>query len=236
MGMGHLAKDKAPEGASGDPSGAAAAKGGRAWPGFGILAGGDPTERARKKSIAEEEQAADDRHIRFTIGGVGQRLTKEDFIKRMQGLDEDTRREVVDQSSASHVVKTLARQDPHRHESVVSEVGVRRDDEEAGQSSSKSSSQERPRRSESLSPTRKPGESSRSHEEPETAVERRRRLAALASTGEEIEGETPAERRRREAALGMTADDDSDEDETTERVLPARKGIRFAEAPERGRT
>ncbi len=73
---------------------------------------GEPSQRQRKKSVAEEKEEEADRHIRFKIGGVGQRMTKEDFIEEMKKLDKNTRREVVDQSSASHVVKTLAREGP----------------------------------------------------------------------------------------------------------------------------
>jgi hypothetical protein len=85
------------------------------------------------------------------------------------------------------------------------------------------------------------GQSSR--DAPETAVERRRRLAVLQSVDDDDDNgddvkETPAERRRREAALGTSstvADDDSDDDDTP-RVLPTggRRGIRFADQPQRG--
>lgn len=238
--MGAPAKEKLPEEAGGESSlmrkptrVGSAAIGGR-W--FNLnMVGGDAAERARKKSVAEEEQAEDDRHIRFTIGGVGQRLTKEDFIRKMQTLDTRTRGEIVDMSSASHTVKTLAKQEPEqerqqqqqRRPSTVSEVMAREDAE-----SSKSSSRTSRRRSHSVSP--RGGRGKEREDEPETAVEMQRRLAAL---GQGDEGETPAERRRREAALGMAAatEEDSDDDEGTERIPPARRGIRFADVPERGR-
>jgi sodium/hydrogen antiporter len=241
MGMGGLAKEKAPEAPQGEPS--EATNRGVRWPSMGFLGvGGDPAERARKKSMVEEEQAEDDRHIRFNVDGVGQRLTKEDFIRKMQGLDAETRRQVVDESSASHVVKTLAKQDPQRKMSTANPFQALKDQppREEDRSSVKSSSEgDAGKRSESWSPTRRPGGPSAREQEPgqeeqETAVERRRRLSVLRSQGEE--GETPAERRRREAALGMMAEDDSD-DEGTERVPPTRRGIRFADDPdmERGR-
>ena len=246
--MGALAKTKVPEISSGGESsltpkqsnvGSTATRSG--WNNFNILGGGDPAERARKKSIAEEERAQDDRHIRFTIHGVGQRLTKDDFIKTMQGLDSTTRTEVIDKSTASHVVKTLAKQDaPRRGGSPSSQIAP---DEEAR--STRTSSRVSRSRSPSISPGARPGRSGKLRaddgDEPETAAERRRRLAVLSSQGDgEDLGETPAEKRRREAALGMTEDaveeDSEEDDEGTERVPPTgRRGIRFADVPERGR-
>lgn len=72
-----------------------------------VVGGGD----ASKKKNAVEEQEEDDRHIRFTIGGVSQRMNKEDFIKEMQKLNKTTRKEIVDHSNASSAVKNLAKAD-----------------------------------------------------------------------------------------------------------------------------
>ncbi|KAK5994521.1 Na(+)/H(+) antiporter [Cladobotryum mycophilum] len=198
--------------------------------------GGDP---AKKKTAQDESE--DDRQIRFTIGGVGRRMTKEDFIKEVQKLDSGTRREVVDHSSASTALKNYARQDPPNRKAgrpAVPQIV------EQGASSSSSSSQDVRRQSPSVSPSRQPletrgrgraGSSSKPSEmEEETAVERKRRLAVLAPQDEDAEptGETPAERRRREAALGMTepaAVESDSEDEGTDRSPHTRRGIRFAE-------
>src|SRR5690606_1927288 len=49
--------------------------------------------------------------IRFTIGGEGRRLNKEDFCRKMQKLDARTRKVVVDKSDASPAVKRLATQE-----------------------------------------------------------------------------------------------------------------------------
>jgi hypothetical protein len=223
-----------------------------------IRPGGEGSaQRTRRKSTAEEAEEEDDRNIRFRIGGVGQRMTKEDFIAEMRKLDKTTRREVVDQSNASDAVKTLAKADapasaargkavasePVASEPVASEpVGTSRRSESSSDSTSVVTSNHRSS-SGSPSPIRSPGiggsRTAASRSLPETAVERRRRLAALRSTGDvdDEASETPAERRRREAALGMSAagaEDDSDDDDTP-RVPPARRGIRFADVPERGR-
>src|SRR3569833_504733 len=91
MGMGSLVKsggDKPSEAgpSSGDGEGAPATRTPSmpGWIQFGRTAAGEPSQKQRKKSVAEEEEMEDDRHIRFTIGGVGQRMTKEDFIKEMR--------------------------------------------------------------------------------------------------------------------------------------------------------
>ncbi|CAK7205740.1 Na+/H+ antiporter [Sporothrix eucalyptigena] len=235
------------------------------WINFGRTAGGDAsTQRQRKKSVAEVQEEEDDRHIRFTIGGVGQRMTKEGFIKQMQQLDQNTRREVVDKSTASHTVKTIAKQDIPLPDIVVSRPGritrgessaARRrrrggrdvDGNDGSESDEGSSRRSSSSHLEIASSSRRgravAGPSNDTDDVPETAVERRRRLAVLQGVGDDESDsddgndetrETPAERRRREAALGMSSQpaEDSDDDDTP-RVPPARRGIRFADAPER---
>ncbi len=213
-------------------------------------------QRQRKKSVAEVQEEEDDRHIRFTIGGVGRRMTKVDFIKEMQKLEQNTRKEVVDRSTASHTVKTLAKQDAPEPtvppaegaasgagSSAAAAAAIRdrspgdngNDSESDIYSRSSSSGMEIGPSSRRERVTSAPGEGD---DVPETAVERRRRLAALEGvddsddSGDEDTRETPAERRRREAALGMASQhaDDSDDDDTP-RVPPARRGIRFADTP-----
>ncbi|KAH7140777.1 Sodium/hydrogen exchanger family-domain-containing protein [Dactylonectria macrodidyma] len=191
-----------------------------------------PSRAARRQSVAQE-QAVDDRNIRFTIGGVNQRMTKEDFIREVQKLNAKTRKEVVDQSTASMTVKRIATQEPPAAHSPTSKITKEPETAWVGRSIQRPTTG---RSSESISPTRSP--KAKASEEPaETAVERKRRLAALAGrAGGEVGGETPAERKRREAALGMgeESDDDSD-DEGDERVPPTRRGITFAESTRPGK-
>ncbi|KIH87197.1 monovalent cation:H+ antiporter, CPA1 family [Sporothrix brasiliensis 5110] len=240
------------------------------WINFGRTGPGEPsTQRQRKKSVAEVQEEEDDRHIRFTIGGVGQRMTKEGFIKQMQQLDQSTRREVVDKSSASHTIKTLAKQDITLPDIVVShpdksakagsatsdgqrrrrgkEVGGNDGSGEDDSSSRRSSAAQLETATISRLGRAVAGPSDNTDDIPETAVERRRRLAVLQSVsddddedsdeGNDETNETPAERRRREAALGMSSHqaEDSDDDDTP-RVPPARRGIRFADTPDRRKT
>jgi sodium/hydrogen antiporter len=262
MGMGGLVRSgdrttaAAGSSAEGDPS-ATPRPGMPSWA-SGVIrrtAGGlDPAQRARKKSVVEEQEEEDDRHIRFTIGGVGRRMTKENFIEEMQKLPKSTRREVVDQSDASNRVKTLAKEDPPATQpEVTAESSAQAvpasptaqatwretkvdnaEDTSSGEQNSGSSS-----RSDSPSGGKALDLDSSSRDAPETAVERRRRLAVLQGVDgpEQDVSETAAERRRREAALGMSsatgAEEDSDDDDTP-RVPPPKRGIRFAE-PEKTR-
>jgi sodium/hydrogen antiporter len=220
--------------------------------GFGRRAtGGEPS--GRKKSVIAEEEETDDRKIRFNIDGMGKRMTKEDFIKEMQKLDRNTRQEVVDSSSASSVVKTVAKQDPpnirtgpediasalraeeQRRESAVSAVSAASAGSRTPSGSDTSSSSSSP----AVSPTRIRSRGV-TNTEPESAVERRRRLAVLASVGssaspEDDARETAAERRRREAALAPTREESDSDDDDTPRVPPPKRNIRFADVPERGR-
>ncbi|KAI2465937.1 alkali metal cation/H+ antiporter Nha1 C terminus-domain-containing protein [Annulohypoxylon bovei var. microspora] len=209
------------------------------WPGFNR--GGAAEQRRQDATSPPGGRSEDDRGIRFTIGGVGRRMNKDDFLSEVQKLDARTRREVVDQSTAPPAVKSIAAEGPgastpnapdveqtlvHPHISVTQASTSTRD-------SSKSPTRVEPARGRSATvgsdqaPTSDTGE---------TAAERRRRIAAFASVREDNDvGETPAERRRREAALGVESgapeeDSDSDDDDTP-RVPPARRGIRFADSP-----
>lgn len=237
------------------------------------------TESPARKKVLEEAEQEDDKHIRFTIGGVGQRMTKADFISEMQKLDTRTRRVVVDESNAPERVKTLAKEDPPEAQlpagisgktispplaqSPAPTQGAETTPDSTKSSNSSSTKGKEPattaarRTSPSSSSGGSPsdqrldsGEDDEDDEAddvpshvPESAVERRRRLAVLkglqgeggstTAGGEDME--TPAERRRREAALGMGGGGDDSDDDDTPRVPPARRGIRFVDVPERGR-
>ncbi|KAI1453996.1 alkali metal cation/H+ antiporter Nha1 C terminus-domain-containing protein [Annulohypoxylon moriforme] len=204
------------------------------WPGFNR--GGAAEQRRRDATSPTGRRSEDDRGIRFTIGGVGRRMNKDDFLSEVQKLDARTRREVVDQSSAPPAVKSIATEGPgtsaptaeqplvHPHISVTQASTSTRD-------SSKSPTRPEPTRGRSATV----GSDQAPSDAPETAAERRRRLAAFASVREDNDPEeTPAERRRREAALGVDsgiADDSDSDDDDTPRVPPARRGIRFADSP-----
>ncbi|KAM0321640.1 hypothetical protein ACHAQA_009996 [Verticillium albo-atrum] len=167
---------------------------------------------------AAAEQLAEDKQVRFTIGGAGKRMTKDDFIKEMRKLDVKTRHEVVEQSSAPPAVKTLAKQAaptpattaPAGTSRATEKQPQHRLVEEPAESSSEASSSSDKRR------------------EAAPLDEPLRPVKILEDGEQDGEQETPAERKRRLAALGTTAGDDSD-DEGEPRVPPAKRGIRFAD-------
>ncbi|KAI0480972.1 alkali metal cation/H+ antiporter Nha1 C terminus-domain-containing protein [Xylariaceae sp. FL0804] len=210
------------------------------WGGFGGRK--EAAEKKKKtgpKDTIPEGDAEDDKGIRFTIGGAGKRMTKDDFLREVQKLDVKTRREAIESSTASAEVKSVAHDQPPAPKPPTQ--GPARPQISVTQASDSSPSGSRSPTSQNAGPTRgrsatsaATSESAPSNDTPETAVEKKRRLAAFASVREDNEpAETPAERRRREAALGVDEDSDS-EDDNTPRVPPARRrGIRFAEHPSR---
>lgn len=153
---------------------------------------GEPSTapRQRRKSVVAEQEEEDDRHIRFTIGGIGRRMTKEDFIREMQTLDKPTRREVVERSDAPKGVKAIAKQDaqPQIVVSPPQAGAVNRQDHAPGaaggspappeQSGSSCTSSRNTSPGKSVSP-KIPAPSEAAEAEDETDVERRRRVAAL---------------------------------------------------------
>ncbi|KAK0736817.1 alkali metal cation/H+ antiporter Nha1 C terminus-domain-containing protein [Apiosordaria backusii] len=206
---------------------------------FGRTQAGEAS--AKKKTPEEEEDEKDDKHIRFTVGGIGRRMTKEDFLMEMRKLDKNTRRDVVDKSSASQELKTVAKRDaqPQIKATSPAQLGVVRKDSgsptAAASSKQQTASSPEPGRSSGSSSESRPS----SKDASETEVEKKRRMEALrgvggSGSGEEV-AETAAERRRREAALGMShaAEESDSEDDDTPRVPPSKPQprIRFADAP-----
>jgi hypothetical protein len=211
MGLGGLARQGVPEASTEQGEGSKSS----ALPGWASLLGvPDPARRQEQQKVA----ADDDRKIRFTISGADKRMTKEDFIREVRKLDAGTRSEVVDKSTAPKEIKALAKQQGPLTAPIIVEQ----------KPSSEAPSVDR------RSPPSPPqaGSSSKPDDGPtETPAERRRRLSVLAH--QQDDDETPAERRRRQAALGEAATGDVDSDVEEETVT--RRGIRFAEEPERGR-
>lgn len=225
------------------------------WGGFNR---GVPGENRKKNDDGmPEEDEEEDRKIRFTIGGEGRRMTKDDFLKEVQKMDTRTRREVLAQSDAPPAVKAFAKEQarasstPTPTEAEMPRPVAVTADSNITDTASRTSARppQSPQRGRSGTVTAAPAPERApevrydgpSTGTPETAVERRRRLAALSGMRDEEdnngnETETPAERRRREAALGMGDESDSEDDDTP-RVPNTRRGIRFADVPPpKGRT
>lgn len=81
---------------------------------FGAWGFGAKKDESEEKNSAGEEED-DDRRIRFTIGGAGRRLTKEDFLKEIQSLDPKARCEVIEESDAPAAMKAMAKKDADRN-------------------------------------------------------------------------------------------------------------------------
>jgi hypothetical protein len=76
--------------------------------------GGKNTKKDDVGAKDHPDEEEDDRHIRFTIGGAGRRLTKDDFLKEIQSLDPKARCEVIAESDAPAAMKDLAKKDASR--------------------------------------------------------------------------------------------------------------------------
>ncbi|KAI1108311.1 alkali metal cation/H+ antiporter Nha1 C terminus-domain-containing protein [Nemania sp. NC0429] len=209
------------------------------WAGFGRSGNAEQRKKAGNRETVLDENEDDDRGIRFTIGGDGKRMNKEDFLREIQKLERSNREMVGNLAGSKDAQGTVEVQLP-TVEGQASSAGVAIPHTIVTQASESD-------RGESRSPSRpvdltrgrtgpRAMENVPSTETPETAAERRRRLAALAGVRDDDSNETPAERRRREAALGVAGhspeESDSDDDDTP-RVPPERRGIRFAEGPVR---
>lgn len=257
IGMGGLKKNGEKSNATTSPPSESQASGSSPRPGVpswasGVIRRATMDAQKRNKSVVEEQEEEDDRHIRFTIGGVGRRMTKDNFIQEMQKLAPAARREIVDQSTASSRVKTLAKQEPPMRTAEKPQQGEKTQGDEppsaqaewqgshnvnygqgagsSGETSGSSSRSVSPGggKAVSLEPS--------SRDAPESAAERRRRLAALKGIGgEDDAGETAAERRRREAALSSSGAESDSEDDDTPRVPPPKRGIRFAADPQKNK-
>ncbi|KAI1505583.1 alkali metal cation/H+ antiporter Nha1 C terminus-domain-containing protein [Biscogniauxia marginata] len=211
------------------------------WGGFGRAGAAEQRKKtATSSAAAPEDETEDDRGIRFTIGGVGRRMTKDDFLKEVQKLDARTRRDVVNSSTASADLKSEAKEQPPSFMRAPGPSNLQINVTQASDSTrdtnkSSDKSQVRPTAPPQSNSETGSIEETASTDAPETAAERRRRIAAFASVREDNEAnETPAERRRREAALGVdggAAEDSDSEDDDTPRVPRTRRGIRFADVP-----
>ena len=181
----------------------------------GILGGSKAGGPAKAAKAGQDTPDNDDQKIRFTIGGEGKRMNKEDFIKEVQKLDASTKKQVIEQLHAAPKQGSSSAV-PQIIEPIPSPQN------ELDPESSPSSSN-----------TQRQGHGQRSEPPAETRAEEKRRLAVLAGQGGDEE-ETPAERRRREAALGTSGDGGEDSGDEEDGAGNGGMRIRFAE-PSRGR-
>lgn len=213
----------------------------------------------------QETEEEDDRRIRFTIGGAGRRLTKEDFLKEIRGLDPKARMEIVEESDAPRAIKDLAKRDANDKIQGSSRLFDAQDPQLAAGAQTarvvgKQMAKSQGATVDAQDATKSTARGIINKDIPESAAERRRRHDALKGVDDEEEEdgprgrgrgrsppppssdapgerETPAEKRRREAALGESVQSDSEDDDTPRVPPPAARsrGIRFAQSPVRGK-
>lgn len=170
--------------------------------------GGKPGDSSEKKEVDQDD---DDARIRFTIGGAGRRLTKDDFLREIRGLDPKARAEAVESSNASPALKAAARKAGKETGSHASRglypakpKGTVRPDvpevEETEEDSDSEIDQGRPGASKNVL------QLSRRKDAP-LATSSAGRIGRVASY-EDDEPETAAERKRREGALKGVVDDE----------------------------
>lgn len=208
----------------------------------------DDTPEKGKASAHDAEE--DDRQIRFTIGGAGRRLTKEDFLNEMRSLDPKARLEVVASSDAPDVMKDLARRDASKDnpgssrlfaaqstqvatgkgaaKSVGAEMARKRgadvdeEDEDAEDRSSGSQERRREKRTEKPKPARRPSHSEApSKDVGETQAERRRREQALKG----VDHVTPAQRGRSRETVDEEDEDEDEDEEVGETAAEKRRRV-----------
>lgn len=231
MGLGGLANKPAKTPQEGEPSGTTnEPRPGKLvsrstftqWSGLGRKGTGDPASATGNA----EGDADDDRKIRFTIGGAGQRMNKDDFLREVQKLDVQTRRQVINQSTAPATVKEQAKAQPAAKSISGPSAPVRLG--QAGGSgvakggkapvASSSPDSESSKRSGKM-PMRGPAtdveaEMDTRGRKPATAAEAPSSLSEPPAGPEE---ETAAERRRRLAAFASVREDDDAQETPAER-------------------
>jgi hypothetical protein len=170
--------------------------------------GGKHTESGKNDKTAQQDESDDDRRIRFTIRGEGQRLTKEDFLKKLQSFDPKARCEVIEESDAPAAMKAMAKKDAHEDspgssrlfgakdtqaaagteeaKSVGAEMAKRRgarvddsDEDDRGREKRKAPVKKTEGSAGKSSTTMSSANKTSSGNEPESAAERKRRAGAL---------------------------------------------------------
>jgi hypothetical protein len=162
---------------------------------------------------AEHDDEDDDRRIRFTIGGAGRRMTKDDFLKEIQSLDPKARCEVVQESDAPAVMKAMAKKDASADSPGTSRLfDAKNTQAAAGKGEAKSVAAEMARRKGAQETYE---QDSTTSEEDRAKEKRRKGMAELAKGKKEgkpkgttmntssgiDQPESAAEKRRREKAL-----------------------------------
>ncbi|KAG6004373.1 hypothetical protein E4U21_001136 [Claviceps maximensis] len=190
------------------------------------------------EGIRDDDDDDDDKKIRFTIGGVGRRMTKDDFIREVQKLDSGMRNEVVDRSTASNKLKSLAKKDLPGTSAAIAAVEARLASARQKRSSP-SPSPSRPGgvsvivEGRSESSTSSNGESSRTGKNrptfvvsPADTTQEEDQEGSRRGRPDKVQGgqtETVVERRRREAAQAQQTDGSEQNDDNGETPAERRR-------------
>ena len=209
-----LGKDKHDAAAQGQPeSSKAGASASRPEPRQGLSRmgtwgfGGKNSEAAKNERPSDQSDEDDDRRIRFTIGGAGRRLTKDDFLKEIRSLDPKARSEIIEESDAPAAMKAMAKKDASKDSPGTSRLFEAKDTQAAaGKGEAKSVGAEMARQ-------RGARVDMESEEEVDERPRQRRNMRAepgvkptttMSSTAKTSSGNEPesaAEKKRREKAL-----------------------------------
>jgi hypothetical protein len=169
--------------------------------------GGKNSEDNKAADHSDEE---DDRRIRFTIGGAGRRLTKDDFLKEIQSLDPKARCEIVEESDAPAVMKAMAKKDASNDSPGTSRLFEARNTQAAaGKGEAKALAAEMARRrggrevydQDSSTSEERIGEKRGKSAPVEGAMGKAMGTTVNTNAGSGNEPESAAERKRREKAL-----------------------------------
>ena len=168
--------------------------------------GGKNSEVTKAEKIADQSDEDDDRRIRFTIGGVGRRLTKDDFLKEIQSFDPKARSEIVEESDAPTAMKAMAKKDASEDSPGTSRLFEAKNTQAAaGKSEAKSvgaamAKQKGARVDEERDEELEPKQNRKDKTDPHP-TKSPTTVSSTLKTSSGIEPESAAERRRREKAL-----------------------------------
>ncbi|KAG0648973.1 Na(+) H(+) antiporter [Hyphodiscus hymeniophilus] len=168
--------------------------------------GGKSSEATKNERAMDHSDEDDDRRIRFTIGGAGRRLTKEDFLKEIRSLDPKARSEIIEESDAPASMKFLAKKDASKDSPGSSRLFEAKNTQAAaGKGEAKSvgaemAKQRGARLDESDEEFETPQEKRKTKADPVPAKSTTT-MSSNAKTSSGNEPESAAERKRREKAL-----------------------------------
>lgn len=169
--------------------------------------------KGQEKAIDPEDDAEDDKHIRFTIGGQGRRLTKEDFLAQMKSLDPKARAEIIRDSDAPAAFKSMAKKDASEASPGTSRIFAAKDAHTAGSSGEAKNVGAQMAKNRGATIREESGSPSGSEGSPRRMPAPRRRDVDNSGSVSAQVGESSAERKRREQALKGVDD-----------VTPAQRG------------